>query len=445
MKKEGLHDLIIETFSYYLHQVLSGVSGKLSKSDIEPPGDSNLIDYNHLEKTDSGNLDRLVVIKLNGGLGTSMGLQKAKSLLPVKGELNFLDIIVKQVFHLRSRTGKQIPLLFMNSFNTNEETLSYLNKYPDLGLFEVPISFTQNKYPRIVKDSFLPYRHPTEEQKNWNPPGHGDIYTAMTVSGVLEKLLDSGIDYAFISNSDNLGAVVDERILNYVVDNDIPFLMEVCNRSEIDKKGGHLAQNSQKQLLLREIAQCPDDELTEFQDIGLYRYFNTNNLWVDLRKLRDLMQQNKDLFLLPLILNLKEVEGTSVIQIETAMGAAIGMFQGSKALVVPRERFAPVKKTNDLLTIWSDAYTLRDDFQIVLNRECQGIPAVILDERYYQTIEQLQKRFPEGAPSLKNCRRLEIVGDIFFGDDVIFKGDIKIETEQPVYIYEEIIEENMVL
>lgn len=439
MNGEGIHDLIVEIFNYYMHQVLLGITGKLSKKEIEPPDESNLVDFSDLERTSLENLGKLVVIKLNGGLGTSMGLKSTKSLLPVKEGLNFLDIIAKQVISLRNRTERQIPLIFMNSFNTNRETLEYLKKYEELDLYKVPLSFTQNRYPRIVKDTMEPYEHPEDKKLNWNPPGHGDIYMAMTISGVLDSLLEAGIRYAFISNSDNLGAVVDERILNYMADNKVPFLMEVCHRTEGDKKGGHLAQDENKQLVLREIAQCPEDELEEFQNISLYSYFNTNNLWIDLIKLKDLMIANNNLFLLPIILNYKEVDGTKVVQVETAMGAAISMFTGSKALIVPRERFAPVKKTNDLLTIWSDAYVLYDDYSIVLNEECREIPTVILDEEYYKTIEQLEERFPHGAPSLKRCQRFEVIGDIHFGKGVVIEGDVKLASKQPVYIFDTVI------
>src|SRR5690554_684440 len=444
MRNEGLHDLIIETFIFYLHQVILGITGKLTRSEIEPPDESNLVDYGDLKHTTRENLDKLVIIKLNGGLGTSMGLKKAKSLLPVKDNLNFLDIITRQVLDIRGRTDKKIPLIFMNSFNTNEDTLRYLEKYPNLGLFNVPYSFTQNKYPRITKDTMQPFKHPEDSNQNWNPPGHGDIYMAMIISGVLRRLLEAEIEYAFISNSDNLGAVADERILNYMVENDIPFLMDVCRRTEIDKKGAHLAQNFVNQLVLREVAQCPADELNEFQDIELYKYFNTNNLWINLKILKKYMEENNNLFLLPLIRNDKNVDGTPVIQIETAMGAAISMFAGSKALVVPRERFAPVKKTNDLLTIWSDAYQLTDDNRIALDEQCEQIPTVILDERYYRTIDDLQKRFPDGAPSLKKCRRFEVIGDIRFGEDVVIKGDVKLEAREPAFLFNVTLDEDRV-
>ncbi len=432
MQEADLPELITNIFLSYMRNLEAGHTGFIKEEDITPPEDNKLIHYDSLNNKSSQNNSKLVVIKLNGGLGTSMGLEKAKSLLRVKNDLSFLDIIAKQMLELRKKTASKIPLIFMNSFSTNSDTNNYLQKYPELNLFQVPLSFTQNKYPRIRQADLLPYQDPNDEKQNWNPPGHGDIYPAMAISGVLDKLLENGIQYAFVSNSDNLGAVVDSSILNYIVDNNIPFLMEVCARSPIDNKGGHLAQDKTGKLLLREIAQCPQTELDRFQDINHYRYFNTNNLWIDLRLLKQ--QLEKDSFILPCIINPKEVNGTKVYQIETAMGTAISKFTDSKALIVPRSRFVPVKKSCDLLTIWSDAYTLSDDFVISLSPKAKQIPIVDLDDRYYKTISQLEQHFQSGAPSLVNCEELLVSGDISFGKDVSCEGKVKLSSTDKAFI-----------
>src|SRR5438105_1204399 len=81
-----------------------------------------------------------------------------------------------------------------------------------------------------------------ESELEWCPPGHGDIYTALVTSGMLDALLDAGYEHAFVSNSDNLGAVLDPRILAWFAAERIPFLMEVADRTEADRKGGHIAQ-----------------------------------------------------------------------------------------------------------------------------------------------------------------------------------------------------------
>ena len=295
------------------------------------------------------------------------------------------------------------------------------------------ISFLQNKFPRIRQDNLKPYEN-EDPDKMWNPPGHGDIFAALSSSGLLDKMIDAGYRYAFVSNSDNLGATVDTCIPAYMEANDIHFLMEVCARTEADRKGGHLCQDKHGQLMLREVAQCPPEELDEFQNVELYSYFNTNNLWIDLKALQWNLIAGEGIILLPLIVNPKTVDGTPVYQLETAMGAAISVFNGARAVLVPRSRFSPVKKNNDLLAIWSDLYELNDQYQVVMRRGVESIPPIELDERYYGRIDQLLERFRDGVPSLLNCSSLKISGDISFGEDVICEGKVNLTAENPVHV-----------
>ncbi|MBW6513370.1 MAG: UTP--glucose-1-phosphate uridylyltransferase [Candidatus Syntrophosphaera sp.] len=434
MKANSLPDSVIKTFGAYYRMLAKGEKGMIPGSEIKAPSETNLLSYEALLSQRRENiLKSVAVIKLNGGLGTSMGLSSAKSLLPVKGNMNFLDIITRQVLTLRARTGYQALLMFMNSYNTESDTLEYLKKYPDLERQPLPISFVQNKFPRIRQDNLKPYEN-EDKAKMWNPPGHGDIYAALSSSGLLDRMIDSGYRYAFVSNSDNLGATVDTCIPAYMEENGIHFLMEVCRRTEIDNKGGHLSEDKGGQLLLREIAQCPPEELEEFQNIQKYQYFNTNNLWIDLKALQWNLIAGEGIMLLPLIINPKVVDGTPVYQLETAMGAAISVFNGSRALIVPRSRFAPVKKNNDLLAIWSDLYELNDQYQVVMRRGVESIPAIELDERHYGSIDQLLSRFKEGVPSLTGCTSLKVTGDISFGEDVICEGRVSLSTDHPVHL-----------
>jgi len=442
MQNAGLNDLTIQAFSTYYYQVLEGTSGKLCEKEIDQPDYDKIVQYEHLHKEPFSPLEKLVVIKLNGGLGTSMGLSKAKSLLPVKGNMNFLDILCRQVLTLSAVSGYDVLLMFMNSFNTDADTLKYLEKYPDLQRQDLPLSFVQNKFPRIRQDNLMPYES-SDKDLMWNPPGHGDLYTA--IQPMLEKLISSGYRYAFVSNADNLGATVDTAIPAYMQSANIPFLMEVCPRSSMDKKGGHLCEDKSGQLLLREIAQCPESDLDMFQDIEHYKYFNTNNLWIDLKALDWQIISSEGLMLLPLIVNPKVVDGTPVFQLETAMGSAISTFANAKALVVPRERFTPVKKTNDLLSIWSDAYELNDKYQIVLKRGLEKAPLVELDDKFYGKIDALQSHFPQGAPSLSGCKELRISGDITFYDYVICEGIVNLCAKNPVSVSNKLLTGNMEL
>jgi UTP--glucose-1-phosphate uridylyltransferase len=372
-----------------------------------------------------------VVLKLNGGLGTSMGMTQAKSLVPVKNGLTFLDLIARQVLHLRHEYGCRLPLVLMNSFRTREDSLAHLKRYEELAS-DVPADFLQHKVPKVDADDLTPARWPAEPSHEWCPPGHGDIYTALVTSGTLPVLLEAGYRWAFVSNSDNLGAVPDPAILGWVADEKIPFLMEVCTRSEAHKKGGYLARRKSGGLALRELAQCPDDELDDFQDVKRHRFFNTNNLWLDLRVLDDVLRRRGGVLGLPMIRNEKTVDPTDpssprVYQIETAMGAAIEVFEGARALCVPRARFAPVKTTNDLLALWSDAFILADDARVVSARPPDA-PALLvdLDPTFYKRIDQLEARFPEGAPSLLRCNRFTVRGDVRFGSEVVVEGDVEV-------------------
>ncbi len=445
MKSEGIPDSVMRTFSAYYKLLEEGEKGLIPRTEIQAPSADNLLRYEDLSSYRSQNiLKNTAVIKLNGGLGTSMGLSAAKSLLPVKGNMNFLDIITRQVLSLRSGSGYDVVLMFMNSYNTEADTLEYLTKYPDLGRQKFPISFLQNKFPRVRQDDLKPFEHDDPAQM-WNPPGHGDLYAALNASGLLDRLIEDGYRYAFVSNSDNLGATVDTGIPAYMEEKGIQFLMEVCDRTEVDKKGGHLSEDRSGRLLLREVAQCPPRELDEFQNIEYYKYFNTNNLWIDLKALQWNMIAHDGVMLLPLIINPKVVDGTPVYQLETAMGAAINVFTNSKALVVPRTRFAPVKKNTDLLAIWSDVYDLNEQYQVVLRRGLSSAPSISLDERYYSKIDQLLERFKEGVPSLVGCQSFKVTGDISFGNDVICEGHASISSASPVHVKSKLITGDVVI
>jgi UTP--glucose-1-phosphate uridylyltransferase len=437
MRQADLDENVIDTFIKYYNQLREGNTGKLSNDMIESPNRLNLINYDALTKQDNDLLNQLAVIKLNGGLGTSMGLDKAKSLLPVKGEMTFLDILANQIISLREKYQSQIPLIFMNSYKTRQDTLELLENYKNLKLDDLDLDFLQNKYPRIRQDNMQALELEDDDQ-NWNPPGHGDIYSALYSSGLLDSLLDKNYNYAFISNSDNLGAVIDPKILTYMEREEIPFIMEVCRRTEMDKKGGHLAQTKEGNLILREVAQCPENEISEFQDIKKYSYFNTNNLWVNLKVLKKTLLENNNTIELPLIINPKKVNDIDVYQIETAMGAAISVFKDAKAIVVPRSRFAPVKKTNDLLLIWSDVYKINSDYQIVLTEGLEKAPTIELDNNFYKTVEQLKNHFRE-VPSLIQCNSLKIEGNVLFGKEVYIVGDVTIKSQEKERISDAIL------
>ena len=432
MRAEGLGDAAVQSFARQYERLRAGETGTLAEADIEPV--DALPDAEELtESADAALLDQAVVIKLNGGLGTSMGMTKAKSLLEVKDGKTFLDLIAEQVLELRERSGARLPLVVMNSFATREDSLAALARYDDLSA-GLPPDFVQNKVPKVRADDLEPATWDADPALEWAPPGHGDLYTALVGSGLLEALLDDGYRYAFVSNSDNLGAVLDPRILAFVASSGAPFLMEVADRTSSDRKGGHLARRaSDGGLVLREIAQTPDEDVDAFQDTAKHRYFNTNTLWIDLHALRDVLAAGDGVIDLPMIVNRKTVDpgdkgSTPVIQLETAMGAAIGVFAGAAALRVPRSRFVPVKTTNDLLSLRSDAYVIGDGRAVHLAPERDGVPPFVdLDTDYYKLVADFDARFAGGAPSLVACDALRVVGDVTFGADVVVRGEVTVE------------------
>jgi UTP--glucose-1-phosphate uridylyltransferase len=434
MRDEGLPDVAIDTFAHYYERMAAGESGTIRESEIEPVGD--LPDAEQLpdggEATRAA-LEHAAVIKLNGGLGTSMGMTRAKSLLDAKNGLTFLDIIVRQVLELRRRFEVGLPLVLMNSFHTRADTLAALERYPELKVGDLPLDFLQGKVPKIRADDLQPVSWPADPELEWAPPGHGDIYTSLVTSGMLDTLLEHGYEYAFVSNSDNLGAVLEPRILTWFAGEQLPFVMEVAARTGADRKGGHIARLRGDGLVLRETAQTSDEDLAALQDVGRHRYFNTNNLWVNLRVLRDVLRERGNVLGLPMIVNRKTVDpadpsSPEVLQLETAMGAAISVFDGAQAVRVTRRRFAPVKTTNDLLVVRSDAYVLTPEYHVELAPERGDRPPLVdLDSTYYKLLHDFEPRFPAGPPSLVRSESLTVRGDVTFGSGVVVRGSVELE------------------
>jgi UTP--glucose-1-phosphate uridylyltransferase len=429
MAQAGLKPLVIDTFAHYYRRLVGGESGLIHDADIDPiqtreiPKTSELAGY-----ADHGRLalSQAVRIVLNGGLGTSMGLVGPKSLLNVRPGLSFLQIILRQA-ELAS-----VRIALMNSFNTHTATLAEITK---LNPARPPLTFLQHKFPKILQGELTPANWPHNRELEWNPPGHGDVYAALYASGMLQKLLDEGVRYGFICNADNLGAGIDEALLGYFAEKRLPFMMEVAEKTPSDIKGGHLARHRNGRLILREAAQCPKEEISAFQDIRRYRFFNTNNIWVNLDFLKNLITRER-IINLPMIVNPKTLDprdekSPPVYQIETAMGSGISLFEGAAAVNAPRARFLPVKTCNDLLVVRSDCFVYSEREGLKLNpaRAATGRTEAIkikLDPKYYGKFDLLEERFKEGAPSLTNCDALTIEGDVRFERDVVIRGTVSI-------------------
>jgi UTP--glucose-1-phosphate uridylyltransferase len=439
MRDAGVADIAIDTFAELYERLAAGETGLIGEDEIEPV--ESVPDADELpEAADSGLLDQAVVIKLNGGLGTSMGMTRAKSLLEARDGQTFLDLIASQILRLRERSGARVPLVLMNSFATREDSLEALERHAGLSA-DLPADFLQSKEPKVLAEDLMPATWPANPELEWCPPGHGDLFVALQTSGVLEAMLQRGYRWAFVSSSDNLAAVLDPRILAWIGAEQAPFVMEVADRTPADRKGGHIARRRDGGLLLREIAQTPEADLDAFQDTSRHRFFNTNTIWFDLRAVAAELERRGGVLGLPLIRNRKTVDPSDkaspeVFQIETAMGAALGVIEGARALRVARDRFTPVKTTNDLLALRSDAYEIAEDGRVALVTERAGSPPQIdLDPDHFKLVGDFEPRVAAGAPSLREARRLAVRGDVTFGAGVVVRGDVEIEAQGgPVHL-----------
>jgi UTP--glucose-1-phosphate uridylyltransferase len=431
MEQAGVDPVAIEVFAHYYRLVESGETGMIPESTIEPVDIPALADAD-LDPASHEGLAGTVVIKLNGGLGTSMGLEAAKSLLEVREGLTFLDVIARQVLWARQEYGVGLPLIFMDSFRTSEDTTKTLSGY-DIAVDGLPVDFLQNKEPKLLAEDLTPVTWEADPALEWCPPGHGDLYTALRGTGLLDRLIEAGYRRAFVSNSDNLGATPDPRVAEWFATSGAPFAIEAVRRTPSDRKGGHFARRtSDGRLVLRETAQTLEEDKEALADLSKHRFCSTNNLWFDLEAMRDELDRRDGILGLALIKNTKTVDpadpdSPEVVQIETAMGAAIEVFDGAQLVEVTRERFLPVKTTNDLLVLRSDCYELAEGHHLRLVEGVDAAPFVDLDSSHYKVISEFDRRFPDGVPSLRRAEELVVHGDWTFGAGVSVEGRAELE------------------
>ncbi|CAA9357193.1 MAG: UTP--glucose-1-phosphate uridylyltransferase [uncultured Nocardioidaceae bacterium] len=441
MREAGVAERAITVFEHYYGELERGATGTIAETDIEPLSEPERLTDVEIDADEARKaLAQTAIIKLNGGLGTSMGLDRAKSLLTVRDGATFLDLIARQVLHVRKQFDVQLPLLLMNSFRTREDSIAALSGYDPLPVDGLPLDFLQNREPKLLAADLTPVDWPADPMMEWCPPGHGDLYTALETSGVLHSLLEAGYRYANVSNSDNLGAAPNATLAGWFARSGAPYAAEVCDRTPADRKGGHLAhRRSDGQLILRETAQVAAEDEPAYSDLDRHPYFHTNNLWFDLRALADTLAERGGVLGLPLIRNVKTVDpadssSPEVVQIETAMGAGIGVFPGAAAIAVERSRFLPVKTTNDLLLVRSDVYALGEDSR--LERQSREAPLIDLDSAFYKLVGGFEQRFSAGAPSLRAAESLTVRGDWTFGAGVRATGAATLDppADEPVRV-----------
>ncbi|KAJ5109693.1 UTP--glucose-1-phosphate uridylyltransferase [Penicillium argentinense] len=393
---------------------------------IAPPQPSQVVGYDELGADASVEfLNKLAVVKLNGGLGTSMGCVGPKSVIEVREGMSFLDLSVRQIEHLNRTFNVNVPFVLMNSFNTDQDTQSIIKKYE--GHNVDIITFNQSRYPRIIKDSLLPAPKSFDSPlQDWYPPGHGDVFESLYNSGTLDKLIERGIEYIFLSNADNLGAVVDLRILQHMVDSKAEYIMELTDKTKADVKGGTIIDQDGKVRLL-EIAQVPKEHVNEFKSIKKFKYFNTNNIWMNVQAIKRVVEENE--LEMEIIANEKSIPADkkgeadqAIYQLETAVGAAIRHFKNAHGVNVPRRRFLPVKTCSDLMVVKSDLYRLEHGQLVMDPNRFGGVPVIKLGSDF-KKVSDFQKRIAS-IPRIVELDHLTITGAVNLGRNVTLKGTV---------------------
>lgn len=423
MEKAGMGEAEISSFVRALRRLVAGEKAFLPEEDIAPLEKlDSLADLGSFSG-DSDALRKTAVLKLNGGIGTTMGLRGPKSLLEAHDGKTFLDIAIAQVKKLREKYGVELPFILLNSDATEEQTSQALAGQ-GVEVEGIPLSVLQTVVPRLDAQTLEPVEWPANPSLEWAPPGHGDLYGVLIRSGLQDILLEKGYRYLFVANADNLGAMPDPAIATWFAQTGADFAAEVIRRGPMDVKGGHFARlRRDDTIVLRELAQTPSEDVPYFQDITRHSFLNTNNLWLNLESLAKLSSQGGPE--LPLIVNEKVVDQSvadspRVVQLESAMGSAIGSFSHSELLEVDNTRFIPVKKMADLLLLRSDAFELTEEGKLA--DRCEARPVVNLDDAYFSRFEDFVARVPE-IPSLVGCRSFTVRGDAEIPAGYVAEGD----------------------
>jgi UTP--glucose-1-phosphate uridylyltransferase len=417
-------DNFFSLFRRYLNDRAKGTV--IDWNRIAPPKEDQVVEYSSLPNSEAVEyLNKLAVVKLNGGLGTSMGCVGPKSVIEVRDGMSFLDLSVRQIEYLNRTYDVNVPFVLMNSFNTDSDTANIIKKYEGHNIDIM--TFNQSRYPRVIKDSLLPAPKSADSQiSDWYPPGHGDVFESLYNSGILDKLIERGIEIIFLSNADNLGAVVDLRILQHMVDTKAEYIMELTDKTKADVKGGTIIDYEGSVRLL-EIAQVPKEHVNEFKSIKKFKYFNTNNIWMNLRAVKRVVENNE--LNMEIIPNEKSIPADKkgeadlrVLQLETAVGAAIKHFRNAHGVNVPRRRFLPVKTCSDLMLVKSNLYTLQHG-QLVIDPNRFGPAPLIKLGSDYKKVSKFQERIPS-IPNIVELDHLTITGAVNVGRGVTLKGTV---------------------
>ena len=424
----------------YLQQIDEGKLG-VEWEKVEALPQESAIDYTTLPKEYTKEetieiLKKTCIVKINGGLGTSMGCTGPKSVIEVRNGLTFLDIIILQLKGLTKQYGVVVPLVLMNSFSTQKDTEKVIEKYKD-DKDVVIKTFLQHKFPRIDAETLLPVPEKLEGRKEeWYPPGHGDFLQSFVDSETFKELKKEGKEYLFLSNVDNLGATPDVSIMHYFASKQLDYALELTPKTLNDIKGGTLIRYGDR-LKMLEVAQVPSEHLSEFQDITKFKVFNTNSIWMNIKSIQEVVEQQTLLNNMDIIVNRKMDGERKVIQLEIAVGCAVSAFKNTAAFIVPRSRFLPVKGCNDLFIIQSGLFGLTEDGHMIDKaRKVSDIPPSIKFGKEFTFVADYQQHM-KVLPTIDKLESLVVEGNVIFGNNVVLEGNVVIRnTKEEEFILE---------
>lgn len=345
-------------------------------------------------------LDKLVVVKFNGALGTSMGFNGPKSLIEIQEGVTLLDLVNQRIESLNAYYGCKVPLLLVNTNETHNATLKMLKKYSGSNL-DIH-SFVQDQQPEL--------------QSLDGPSDPGTAFLSLVNRATLDQLVSQGKEYALVVDTDNACALIDPKILNHLIQNNVEYCMEVTPATSTFSRTSLLSSQEGK-FKLANIAQSASKHCTR-----KFKFTDTRSVWVNLKAAKRLLETDA-----MTTEKFSMSESADADDKESAAGSAIQLFGERIGVNVPQHRYLPVNSTSDLLVLWSDVYTYDKG---ILTQNRSRNPSINLGPEF-EKVDDFEKRF-KSIPSIVGLESLKVTGDVWFGSGVTLKGRVTIEVKPGV-------------
>ncbi|XP_006359120.1 UTP--glucose-1-phosphate uridylyltransferase isoform X1 [Solanum tuberosum] len=324
-------------------------------------------------------LDKLVVLKFNGNLGSDMGFSGPKSALEVCNGLTCLDFVVNHIESINSKYGCNIPLLMMNTPSTHDGIMKVLEKHPNKNIH----TFTQSQRQQENIEDMSESRtlNKSSAQEKLYPSNLLEVFLSLNSSGKLEPLISQGKEYFLLLQSENLAEVVDPKILNHLIKNSIEHCVEVMPTTS----------GTEETSLPPQEGRIQSKEHVK----------SINTMWMSMSCVERLLQRNDLGF------------------------TSSKFFDRAFAIDTPWSRYLPVERTSDLLILQSDLYTSVEG-TLVRNaaRANPKDPSIELGPEF-GNVDDFRSLF-KSIPSIIELDSLKVTGDVWFGTGITLKGKVSI-------------------